>query len=127
MDELLGKHGGHALLSRGEGDAGGSEIFNEFDDWEDRLFEKLTEVISLLRQICLLVDVLSIEEYHTKSSKSVSSIEIRETAPGTERAQTLRQADAVLGEAIANTVLTAPGKPVKRHLGETRYYPEDLI
>ena len=53
------------------------------------------------------------------SSKTVSSIEIQETAPGTQRAATLRQADAALGEVISSTILTAPGKPVKRHLGET--------
>lgn len=98
VDELLGKRGGRALLPRGEGDAGGSEMFNHFDDWEDSLFKTLTG------------------EHHTKSSKSVSSIEIQETAPVTERAATLRQADAALGEVIANNILTAPGKPVKRHL-----------
>jgi cytochrome P450/NADPH-cytochrome P450 reductase len=46
VDELLGKRGGQALLSRGEGDAGGSDIFNDFDNWEDSLFKKLTEVRS---------------------------------------------------------------------------------
>lgn len=61
----------------------------------------------------------SVQVYHTKSSTAVSSIEIRETTSGTERAATLRQADAALGEVISNTILTAPGKPVKRHLGET--------
>ena len=47
VDELIGKHGGTALLPRGEGDAGGSEMFNDFDNWEDLLFKKLTEVPSL--------------------------------------------------------------------------------
>ena len=47
VDELLGERGGHALLPRGEGDAGGSEMFNDFDSWEARLFEKLTKVVSL--------------------------------------------------------------------------------
>lgn len=65
-----------------------------------------------------MADKISAQEYHTKSSKSISSIEIREVAPGTERAATLRQTDAALGEVIVNTVLTAPGKPVKRHLGK---------
>ena len=49
----------------------------------------------------------------------VLSIEIQETTPGTGRAATLRQADAALGEVISSTILTTPGKPVKRHLGET--------
>jgi cytochrome P450 / NADPH-cytochrome P450 reductase len=48
VDELLGKRGGEALLSRAEGDAGGSDIFNNFDNWEDRLFKTLTEVISFV-------------------------------------------------------------------------------
>ena len=47
VDELIGKHGGQALMSRGEGDAGGSEMFNDFVNWEDLLFKKLTEVVFL--------------------------------------------------------------------------------
>lgn len=38
--------------------------------------------------------------------------------PGISRAVTLRQSDAALGEVIENKVLSAPGKPVKRHIGE---------
>ena len=118
VDELLGKHGGQSLLPRGEGDAGGSEIFNDFDNWEDSLFRKLTEVGSPTFPIYLATNICLAQEYHTRSSESVSSIEIREVTPGTERAATLRQTDAALGEVIANTVLTAPGKSVKRHLGK---------
>jgi len=47
VDELIGKHGGTALLTRGEGDAGGSEMFNDFDNWEDLLFKKLNKVAPL--------------------------------------------------------------------------------
>ena len=47
VDELIDNHGGQALLPRGEGDAGGSEMFNEFDNWEGLLFKKLTEVAFL--------------------------------------------------------------------------------
>ena len=93
-------------------------MFNDFDQWEDLLFKKLTEVISLVRSLCLVADASSAQEYQTNPSKSVSNIEIQEMATGTERAATLRQADAALGEVIGNTILTAPGKPVKRHLGE---------
>ena len=118
VDELLGERGGKALLPRGEGDAGGSDIFNHFDDWEDRLFKRLTEVTSPVRPASFATDTLAAQVYHTKSSTTIPSIEIQETAPGTERAATLRQADAALGEVISNTILTAPGKPVKRHLGE---------
>jgi len=59
VDELIGKHGGQALLPRGEGDAGGSEMFSDFDHWEDLLFKKLTEVVSLVRLHCLMADALS--------------------------------------------------------------------
>jgi cytochrome P450/NADPH-cytochrome P450 reductase len=44
IDELITKNGGKALIPRGEGDGGGSEIFNDFDNWEESLFKKLTEV-----------------------------------------------------------------------------------
>lgn len=48
VDELLDRYGGRALLPRGEGDAGGSDMFNDFDNWEDLLFKKLTEVLNPL-------------------------------------------------------------------------------
>lgn len=44
IDDLITENGGKALVPRGEGDAGGSEMFNNFDNWEDALFKKLTEV-----------------------------------------------------------------------------------
>ena len=59
VDELIGKRGGRALIQRGEGDAGGLEMFNDFDSWEDLLFKKLTEVISLVRPVCLVIDIFS--------------------------------------------------------------------
>lgn len=71
--------------------------------------------------MCLVrleTDFPSTQEYNTKSSANTSGIEIQETSAGTARAATLRQEDAVLGGVIANTILTAPGKPVKRHLGQ---------
>ena len=45
VDELISKRGGQTLVPRGEGDAGGSEMFGDFDNWEDLLFKKLTEVV----------------------------------------------------------------------------------
>jgi len=47
VDELIGKRGGAALLPRGEGDAGGSGMSDDFDSWERLLFKKLAEVASL--------------------------------------------------------------------------------
>jgi cytochrome P450/NADPH-cytochrome P450 reductase len=46
IDELITKNGGKALVPRGEGNVGGSEMFNDFDKWEENLFKKLTEVKS---------------------------------------------------------------------------------
>ena len=46
IDELTTKNGGKALVPREEANAGGSEMFNDFDNWEERLFKKLTEVKS---------------------------------------------------------------------------------
>lgn len=34
-------------------------MFNDFDDWEDRLFKKLTEVILLVLSVRLVLDVFS--------------------------------------------------------------------
>ena len=61
------------------------------------------------------------KEYNTTSSASVSGIEIKESSTGVERATTLRQTDAAFGEVIGNTVLTARGKPVKRHIGTSMF------
>ena len=47
VNELIGKRGGTALLPRGEGDAGGLTMSDDFDNWEGHLFKKLTEVAPL--------------------------------------------------------------------------------
>lgn len=47
--------------------------------------------------------------------KSGLKVEIVES--GASRAQLLRQPDTAFGTVIQNTVLTAPGAPVKRHIG----------
>jgi hypothetical protein len=57
------------------------------------------------------------QEYQTTESTSLSTINITDVDPGTARAITLRQTDASLGEVIDNKVLTAPGHPIKRHIG----------
>ena len=44
IDELITKNGGKTLVPRGEGDAGGSEMSNDFDNWEENLFKRLAEV-----------------------------------------------------------------------------------
>jgi cytochrome P450/NADPH-cytochrome P450 reductase len=52
IDELITKNGGKALIPRGEGDARGSEMFTDFDNWEESLFKKLTEVKSCNSSPC---------------------------------------------------------------------------
>ena len=44
VDRLLEERGGRRLLARGEGDAGGSELFESFDAWENALWQMLPEV-----------------------------------------------------------------------------------
>lgn len=47
VDRLLGERGGKPLVPRGEGDAGGADLFQDFDDWEIKLFQTLSEVCIL--------------------------------------------------------------------------------
>ena len=44
VDRLLEERGGKRLVPRGEGDAGGSELFESFDAWETHLWEVLPDV-----------------------------------------------------------------------------------
>ncbi len=48
----------------------------------------------------------------------VPSIQMKMVEDGTFRTRTLQQADFSMGKVTENTVLTFPGAPVKRHLGE---------
>ena len=59
------------------------------------------------------------QEYNTTISEASSlGIQIKNVDDGTSRAADLRQSDAALGTVIENRVLTAPGAPEKRHIGE---------
>jgi cytochrome P450/NADPH-cytochrome P450 reductase len=44
-DSLLGQHGGKRLLDRGEGDAGASNFFEAFEEFESKLWAALSKVI----------------------------------------------------------------------------------
>lgn len=44
IDQQLEERGAQRLLPRGEGDAGGSELFETFDAWESQLWAVLPEV-----------------------------------------------------------------------------------
>ncbi|KAF7794903.1 hypothetical protein EIP86_006046 [Pleurotus ostreatoroseus] len=99
VDQTLEGRGGRRLVERGEGDAGGSELFESFDAWESNLWEVLAK------------------EYNTAVSEASSlGIQIKNVDDGTSRAVDLRQKDAALGTVIENRVLTAPGAPEKRHI-----------
>lgn len=68
-----------------------------------------------------LTDVAHLQEYQTSQSKSSSpGLEVKIVDPGTERAATLRQTDASLGRVIENRLLTKPGGPMKRHIGQCK-------
>ncbi|OBZ71165.1 hypothetical protein A0H81_08482 [Grifola frondosa] len=99
-DDLLAQRGGTRLLARGEGDAAVGEFFEAFDNWEDSLWEHLRK------------------EYNTTANASASTgVEVKTVTSGTARAEVLRQRDTALGTVVVNSVLTAPGAPIKRHLG----------
>ncbi|KAJ3553744.1 hypothetical protein NM688_g3453 [Phlebia brevispora] len=99
VDRVLEERGGQRLVGRGEGDAGGSELFESFDTWENNLWKVLAE------------------EYGTTiSDESSFGIDVKEVDDGTSRASVLRQTDAALGTVVENRILTAPRAPEKRHL-----------
>lgn len=60
----------------------------------------------------------AVQEYQTSRSKtSTSGFEIKTLEPGIQRAVDLHQPDAALGRVVQNRVLTKPGVPIKRHIG----------
>ncbi|KAF7973316.1 hypothetical protein HWV62_15559 [Athelia sp. TMB] len=98
-DDLLEKHGGHRLLLRGVGDAGDSNFFQSFDEFEAKLW-----------------DALSKEFQTSKNESAGSGFEVKTVDAGAARAAALRQPDAALGRVVENRLLTKPGAPVKRHI-----------
>lgn len=98
-DSLLEQHGGKRLMDRGEGDAGASNFFEVFDEFEAKIWETLSK------------------EFQISKKESVSAgFEVKTVDPGTARATILRQPEAALGSVVENRVLTKPGTPVKRHI-----------
>jgi cytochrome P450/NADPH-cytochrome P450 reductase len=63
------------------------------------------------------------KEFSTDSAK-VSEVGLGSEiiSKGSGRAETLRQVDIALGTVLENRVLTAPGAPVKRHLGNLHLF-----
>jgi cytochrome P450/NADPH-cytochrome P450 reductase len=98
-DDLLEKRGGQRLLPRGVGDAGASDFFQTFDEYEANMWE-----------------VLSKEFQTSRNESATSGFEVKTVDAGAARAAALRQPDAALGRVIENRLLTKPGAPPKRHI-----------
>ncbi|KAI0642932.1 bifunctional P-450/NADPH-P450 reductase [Trametes meyenii] len=98
IDETLQAHGATRLVERGEGDAGGAEFFEAFDNWEKALWEKLSEA------------------YATTGNAEATGLDVKIVSPGTARAEVLRQKDTALGTVVVNELLTSPNAPAKRHI-----------
>jgi cytochrome P450 / NADPH-cytochrome P450 reductase len=104
-DDTIKERGGRRLLTRGEGDAGGAEFFQAFDNYESQLWETL------------------VKEYGTTKSESVG-IQMKLVDAGTARASALRQSDVALGTVVENYLLTRDG-PAKHHIEFE--LPEDML
>jgi cytochrome P450 / NADPH-cytochrome P450 reductase len=52
-----------------------------------------------------------------------TTFDVKTIDHGTARAAALRQPNAALGRVVENRILTKPGVPVKRHIGETHDEP----
>lgn len=104
-DKVIEERGGKRLLQRHEGDAGGAEFFQAFDNYETELWKTLTQ------------------EYGTTVSDAVG-IQMQLVDAGTTRASLLRQGDAALATVVENRLLTKDG-PAKRHIEFE--LPEDMV
>lgn len=103
IDSVMEEHGARRLIEAGAGDASEADFFEAFDDWERKLWETLSE------------------DYKATLGEvpvDTSSLTLKTVDAGTHRAAVLRQSDAALGTVVENRLLTAPGVPQKRHIGE---------
>ncbi|KAG9121015.1 hypothetical protein FRC07_003216 [Ceratobasidium sp. 392] len=100
IDTTMEQKGAKRLLERGEGDAGGDHFVSSFEEWEDKLWESLSELYGL----------------ENNKKQTAPNVKIELVGAPTERAATLRQPDSKLGTVVENRVLTAEGAPVKRHI-----------
>jgi cytochrome P450/NADPH-cytochrome P450 reductase len=91
-----------------------------FEEYESTLWDTLSKVnCSHPTYLSMLTRAVQLQEYQTSKTKSlIPGSEVKIVDPGTERAATLRQADAALGRVVENRLLTKPGAPMKRHIGE---------
>lgn len=118
IDNALGQHGAVRLVERGEGDAAAAEFFETFDRWEKAVWEKLGVVSTIIsRYRSEQRPTTYIQTIGASARVDTPGFEIKTVSAGTERGEILRQKDTALGTVVENRVLTAPGAPVKRHIG----------
>ena len=60
-----------------------------------------------------------VQEFGATAKTAPAGFQIKTVSTGTERGEILRQKDTALGTVVENRVLTAPGAPVKRHIGQS--------
>ncbi|EJU05213.1 cytochrome P450 [Dacryopinax primogenitus] len=109
VDARLEELGGERLAPRGVGDAGGADLFGEFDAWEKAVWPVLGKAFDTLSP--------------PGSPRTEEEEDLVVTVAGMARTIRLRQPYLSQGICVENRVLTAPGVPEKRHL-EFRLPPE---
>lgn len=120
VDDLLVAHGAERLVERGEADAASFTFFQDFDEYEVKLWDTLKKVSksSFIGRIPWLNSSSQRFGVSASAESAESSFSVQIVDKGTARANVLRQTDAALGEVIENRLLTKPGAPMKRHIGE---------
>ncbi|CEL62385.1 NADPH-ferrihemoprotein reductase [Rhizoctonia solani AG-1 IB] len=100
IDAVLEKRGAKRLLALGEGDAGGNNFLESFNEWEENLWTVLAKEYNI----------------ETKGSFNVPKLDLDFVGGPTDRATILRQPDSRLGLVAENKTLTAAGAPAKHHI-----------
>ncbi|KZT51670.1 cytochrome P450 [Calocera cornea HHB12733] len=101
VDARLEELGGERLVGRGEGDAGGADLFGSFDAWEKALWPVLAKAF---------------DTAPAARATGEQEDDLVVSVTGTARTVRLRQPDLGQGRCIENRVLTSPGVPEKRHI-----------
>ncbi|KZO97736.1 fatty acid hydroxylase [Calocera viscosa TUFC12733] len=101
VDVRLEELGAQRLVPRGEGDAGGADLFGSFDAWEKALWPVLGKAFDQAPSTAATIE---------QEDDLVVSV------TGTARIVRLRQPDLGQGRCVENRILTPPGAPEKRHI-----------
>ncbi|EJU05216.1 cytochrome P450 [Dacryopinax primogenitus] len=102
VDSRMEELGAERLIPRGEGDAGGANVYNSFDAWEKALWSAVSK------------------DLNDAAPEAASELDIEDdlivAVVGATRDILLRQPDLTEGKCVENRVLTASDQPVKRHI-----------